>query len=142
MTDIHLENVSRRRLLQGAAGLTLALYLPVAAAAKPARAAAAAPGTAPFAPNAFLRIGEDNTVTVIAKHLEMGQGTYTGLATIVAEDLDAAVRRTDIPQRDRVHLNLDLAQRGLGSASCGPGVLPRYEVPVREYSFGFTLSAL
>jgi isoquinoline 1-oxidoreductase beta subunit len=90
MTDIHLENVSRRRLLQGAAGLTLALYLPVAAAAKPARAAAAAPGTAPFAPNAFLRIGEDNTVTVIAKHLEMGQGTYTGLATIVAEELDAA----------------------------------------------------
>ncbi|GIE94149.1 glycoside hydrolase family 2 TIM barrel-domain containing protein [Paractinoplanes rishiriensis] len=58
------------------------------------------------------------------------------------EDLDMAVRRTEIPERDRIHLNLDLAQRGLGSASCGPGVLPRYEVPVREYSFGFTLSAL
>ena len=37
-----------------------------------------------------MRIGEDNTVTVIAKHLEMGQGTYTGLATLVAEELDAA----------------------------------------------------
>ena len=42
-----------------------------------------------FAPNAFLRIAPDNSVTVIAKHLEMGQGTYTGLATIVAEELDA-----------------------------------------------------
>ncbi len=44
---------------------------------------------APFAPNAFLRIGADDSVTVIAKHLEMGQGAYTGIATIVAEELDA-----------------------------------------------------
>jgi isoquinoline 1-oxidoreductase beta subunit len=42
-----------------------------------------------FAPNAFLRIAPDNSVTVIAKHLEMGQGAYTGLATVVAEELDA-----------------------------------------------------
>ena len=42
-----------------------------------------------FAPNAFLRIAPDNSVTVIAKHLEMGQGSYTGLATVVAEELDA-----------------------------------------------------
>lgn len=86
MSTTELENVSRRRLLQGAAGLTLAMYLPVASAASKARGAA----VAPFAPNAFLRIGEDSSVTVIAKHLEMGQGTYTGLATIVAEELDAA----------------------------------------------------
>src|ERR1700694_4345568 len=42
-----------------------------------------------FAPNAFLRIAPDNSVTVAAKHLEMGQGAYTGLATVVAEELDA-----------------------------------------------------
>ena len=36
-----------------------------------------------------MRIGTDNTVTVIVKHLEMGQGTYTGLPTLVAEELDA-----------------------------------------------------
>ena len=42
-----------------------------------------------FAPNAFLRIGSDNSVTVIAKHVEMGQGAYTGIATVVAEELDA-----------------------------------------------------
>ncbi len=46
-----------------------------------------APGV--FAPNAFLRIGPDNTVTIIAKHIEFGQGSYTGLATILAEELDA-----------------------------------------------------
>jgi isoquinoline 1-oxidoreductase beta subunit len=51
------------------------------AAAKPASPAAVAPA-GPFEPNAFLRIGADNSVTVMSKHLEMGQGTYTGLATI------------------------------------------------------------
>jgi len=82
MNTIHIENESRRNFLKGAAGLTLAVYLPNVLAAKEA--------AQPFAPNAFLRIGADDTVTVIAKHLEMGQGTYTGLATIVAEELDAA----------------------------------------------------
>jgi isoquinoline 1-oxidoreductase beta subunit len=42
-----------------------------------------------FAPNAFLRIGADNSVTVVSKHLEMGQGVHTGLATVIADELDA-----------------------------------------------------
>jgi isoquinoline 1-oxidoreductase subunit beta len=42
-----------------------------------------------FAPNAFVRIAPDNTVTIIGKHIEMGQGSYTGVATILAEELDA-----------------------------------------------------
>jgi len=37
-----------------------------------------------------VRIGADNTVTVFVKHLEMGQGTFTGLPTLVAEEMDAA----------------------------------------------------
>jgi len=86
MTTTRIENESRRHFLHGAAGLTLAIYLPSAAAKE---AGADAASSAAFAPNAFLRIGEDDSVTVISKHLEMGQGTYTGLATIVAEELDA-----------------------------------------------------
>ena len=93
INEIAIENLSRRRFLQGGAGLTLGFCLPGIAAA----AAAAGPGKAgeglaapvSFEPNAFLRIGADNSVTVISKHLEMGQGTYTGLATILAEELDA-----------------------------------------------------
>lgn len=42
-----------------------------------------------FMPNAFVRIASDNSVTVICKHLEMGQGIHTGLATLLAEELDA-----------------------------------------------------
>lgn len=86
ITTPRIENESRRRFLQGAAGLTLAIYLPATTAAD---AGKKAPAALSFEPNAFLRIAEDNTVTVMSKHLEMGQGTYTGLATIVAEELDA-----------------------------------------------------
>jgi len=42
-----------------------------------------------LAPNAFIRVAPDNTITIVAKHLEMGQGSHTGLATVVAEELDA-----------------------------------------------------
>ncbi len=88
MVNTKIANASRRSFLQGAAGLTLGFCLPAIAA--PAGAGkAAAPAGQPFEANAFLRIGTDDSVTVIAKHLEMGQGSYTGLATILAEELDA-----------------------------------------------------
>lgn len=86
----HIENESRRRFLKGSAGLTLALYMPWSMAqGTGSDGTNGAVETQDFEPNAFLRIDEDNHVTVIAKHLEMGQGTYTGLATLVAEELDA-----------------------------------------------------
>ncbi len=89
MNELRIENESRRRFLQGVGGLTLAVYLPGAAAAGGPGQTGAASATAVFEPNAFVRIGTDNSVTVIVKHLEMGQGTYTGLPTLVAEELDA-----------------------------------------------------
>jgi isoquinoline 1-oxidoreductase beta subunit len=42
-----------------------------------------------FAPNAFLRIGNDDSVTVLLGHSEMGQGIWTGLTMLIAEELDA-----------------------------------------------------
>ncbi|NVK42812.1 MAG: xanthine dehydrogenase family protein molybdopterin-binding subunit [Oceanospirillaceae bacterium] len=87
---------SRRGFLKFAggvgAGLTLMMNLPQAAAET---AAAAASKEGDFMPNAFVRIGTDNRVTVFIKHLEMGQGTFTGLATLVAEELDAAWEQID-----------------------------------------------
>ncbi len=91
MNAAHIVNASRRDFLRGGAGLTLAVCLPGALAgdAGPGAAATAAPAADAFEPNAFVRIGTDDIVTVYAKHTEMGQGTYTGLATLVAEELDA-----------------------------------------------------
>jgi beta-galactosidase len=45
-----------------------------------------------------------------------------------SEDLDASTHTADLRPREQVFLNLDIGQTGLGSASCGPGVLPRYEL--------------
>jgi isoquinoline 1-oxidoreductase beta subunit len=76
---------SRRTLLKTSAAAGAALVIGFHLAPRRALAQTAA---AP-APNAFVRIGADNSVTVIAKHLEMGQGSHTGLATILADELDA-----------------------------------------------------
>ncbi|GAC1621537.1 MAG: xanthine dehydrogenase family protein molybdopterin-binding subunit [Nevskia sp.] len=90
-TDSPLINVSRRSFLQGGGGLALGLCLgPAACSSKDAgKAAVTAANLPPFEPNAFIRIGADNQVTILAKHLEMGQGAFTGLATLAAEELDA-----------------------------------------------------
>ncbi|WP_252255468.1 xanthine dehydrogenase family protein molybdopterin-binding subunit [Lysobacter capsici] len=85
---------SRRQFLKTGAligsGLVVGFVLPAAsrfAQADPAAAAAAA--AQPFAPNAFLRVGSDDSVTVLLSHSEMGQGIWTGLAMLIAEELDA-----------------------------------------------------
>ena len=62
--------------------------------AAPSSARAASPGvegaaTGPLAPNAFVRVGSDDLVTVVCKHHEMGQGNTTGLASLLADELDA-----------------------------------------------------
>ena len=90
---------SRRQFLAGAAiggtALIIGTHLPL-----PGAGALAA--DAPPAPNAFIRIAPDNTVTVIIKHLDKGQGVTTGLTTIVAEELDAdwAQMRTEFAPAD------------------------------------------
>jgi isoquinoline 1-oxidoreductase beta subunit len=82
---------SRRAFLKAAGGTTfIALTIGFEWSAGARRALAMpTPAGAPFAPNAFVRIGADNRVTVIAKHLEMGQGSYTGIATVLTDELDA-----------------------------------------------------
>jgi isoquinoline 1-oxidoreductase beta subunit len=78
------KGLSRRDALKGGAGLVIAAYVAPRHALAKMGAAASAP-----APNAFLRIAPDDTVTVIVKHLEFGQGPMTGLTTLVAEELGA-----------------------------------------------------
>lgn len=87
------------------AGLTIAFYLPVGAA----RMMAGQGAGKPFAPNAFIRIAPDDSVTVIVKHLEMGQGVNTGLPTLVAEELDVPwekIRVESAPADAKLYNNL------------------------------------
>ncbi|MEU4223145.1 glycoside hydrolase family 2 TIM barrel-domain containing protein [Nonomuraea sp. NPDC026600] len=50
-------------------------------------------------------------------------------------ELEAARHRPDLKPGDRVHVNLDLAQHGVGTASCGPATLPQYELQARPVTF-------
>jgi len=58
------------------------------------------------------------------------------------EDLDAARHTTDLVPRDEVYVNIDLAQNGIGTASCGPGVLPQYELPAAPATWTVRLRSL
>lgn len=88
---INLPEANRRRFLQGSAAAVAGLVIGFHWAPRQAAAAVTDGSIQPLGEtmNAFIRISPDNTVTVLSKHVEMGQGTYTGLATIVAEELDA-----------------------------------------------------
>src|SRR5687767_1517845 len=97
--------VTRRELLQGAGALVIGVCLPLGRARAEARVAA----TEPFAPNAFVRVTSGDTVTVLVKHVEFGQGPMTGLATLVAEEMDADWARVNAehaPANAKLYNNL------------------------------------
>jgi isoquinoline 1-oxidoreductase beta subunit len=84
-----LDGPSRRAFLKttvaASAGLVVACFVPVALRKALAEGAPAA--KPPVPPNAFIHIAPDNSVTVLLKHSEMGQGVWTSLPMVVAEEL-------------------------------------------------------
>ncbi|TAK15621.1 MAG: xanthine dehydrogenase family protein molybdopterin-binding subunit [Rhizorhabdus sp.] len=112
----HDLRLSRRDALKGAGALVIGLSLPIAGA----KAQQAPKGPPPIHPNAFVRIGADDSVTVIVKHIEFGQGPYTGLATLAAEELDAdwsKVRAESAPANAKLYANLQLGAQLTGGSS-------------------------
>ncbi len=92
-------DVGRRIFLQRTAlaggGLMLALALPPSSSGGP-RAAANVAGEARGQLNAWLRIGADNSITIVVDRSEMGQGVYTALPTLLAEELEVDLSRIQI----------------------------------------------
>ncbi len=81
---------SRRGFLKATAGAGAGLVIGGLLPTGRLTSALAAASDAPVSPfEGYVRIAPDNSVTVISAHFEMGQGPYTGLATLVAEELDA-----------------------------------------------------
>src|SRR5436305_7832708 len=86
--------LSRRDFVATSAGLVIAFHLP-------SRSPRANIDDAPFSPNAWIHIGSDGIVTLTVDKSEMGQGSQTGLAMILAEELDAdwsTVRLGPVPE--------------------------------------------
>lgn len=106
--------LNRREVLAAMGGLVIGVYLPATA-----RAQEKSP-VAPFAPNAFVRVSSDSTVTVLSKHTEIGQGPLTGLATLVAEEMDAdwaQVRAEHAPSDTALYKNLYTGMQSTGGSS-------------------------
>lgn len=114
---------TRRQFLSTGAGLVIGLSLPLGARAQSGAAAVLTRddvSEGAFAPNAFVRISADDTVTIICKHIEFGQGPYTGLATLVAEELDARwdqMRAVSAPANQELYANLFFGLQATGGST-------------------------
>jgi isoquinoline 1-oxidoreductase subunit beta len=102
-----MSRVSRRQFLTVGAAAGGGLLLGWHQDARPRALAAAAKGTpSVFAPNAFIRIGTDGRITLIMSQVEMGQGTYTSMPMLLAEELEVGldqVRLEHAPPDDKLY---------------------------------------
>lgn len=122
-------SISRRGFLKTSATFGAGLVIGFHFAPRGGFAQAPAPAPQNFPPNAFVRIAPDNTVTVISKHTEMGQGIYTGLATMIAEELDAdwsQMRVESAPVNPALYMHLMLGIQGTGGSMSVPNSWQQY----------------
>ena len=108
--------LSRRGFLRAAAaaggGLMLSLRVPLAGGD-----AAAADA---FAPNAFIRIVTDGKVTLIMPYVEMGQGTYTSIPMLIAEELEIDLKQVQLehaPPDEKLYANPLLGVQATGNSN-------------------------
>jgi isoquinoline 1-oxidoreductase beta subunit len=121
------KDVSRRAFLKASAavsgglagGLTIAVVLPGCS-----KKTVASGETRVVTPNAWLRIGTDNSITFLCDRSEMGQGVFTSLPMLIAEELGASVAQIKVefaPPGDEFHNNLLGGQITGGSTSVRDG---------------------
>ena len=101
-----LDHLSRRRFLQAGAaaggGLMLSLRLPFA------NGEAEAADADSFTPNAFIRIGGDGQIVLTMPYVEMGQGTYTSIPMLIAEELEVDLKQVQLehaPPNEKLYGN-------------------------------------
>jgi len=114
-----LDRFGRRGFLVVGGALTggLVIKLTVPIAFRPPWAAEAGPS---FNPNAFIRINRQGVVTLVVPMVEMGQGTYTALPMLLAEELEVAldqVRLEHAPPNDALYANPVLHFQSTGMSS-------------------------
>jgi isoquinoline 1-oxidoreductase beta subunit len=104
-----MNTVSRRDfvvvLTTAGGGLLLGCQIGATSRAATAGAAASPPS---FAPNAFIRIGTDGRITLIMNQVEMGQGMYTSMPMLLAEELEVGLDQVQLehaPPNDKLYAN-------------------------------------
>jgi isoquinoline 1-oxidoreductase beta subunit len=114
-------SISRRGFLAAGAaaggGLVLSLSLPFGGESKAA-------DTGDFAPNAFIRIGSDGQVVLTMPYVEMGQGTYTSIPMLLAEELELALKQVRLehaPPNEKLYANPLLGVQATGNSNAVRG---------------------
>jgi isoquinoline 1-oxidoreductase subunit beta len=116
--SIELSDISRRSVLGGAlaSAFVFAFHLPVRAAGPVQKD----PDGRAFAPNAYIRIDGAGQVTLVMPQVEMGQGIYTAVATILAEELDADLAQVVLehaPPDEQLYSNPLLGLQATGGST-------------------------
>src|ERR1700730_1104573 len=131
------DRISRRALLTGglAGGFLLAFHLPVRAL--PVNEPLQPPDdtTGKFAPNAFIRIDTAGHTTLVMPQVEMGQGVYTSVAMILAEELDADFSQVTLqhaPPNDKLYGNPTFGLQVTGNSNS----IRAFWKPLREAGAG------
>src|SRR6201996_5031810 len=121
ITDTKIPSAfSRRTLLTGglATGFLFAFHLPVRAVNEPVEPPDSTEGK--FAPNAFIRIDPAGKTTLVMPQVEMGQGIYTAVAMILAEELDAdfsSVVLEHAPANEKLYANPAFGVQATGGST-------------------------
>jgi isoquinoline 1-oxidoreductase beta subunit len=122
--------LSRRAFLEGVAGgaFVIGFYVPAAGAGADANGGV-------FAPNAFIRIGKSGRITLVMPQVEMGQGIYTAIAMILAEELDAAFEHVTLeaaPPSDKLYGNPTFGIQATGNSNS----IRAFWMPLRKAAAG------
>lgn len=135
-------SLSRREFLRAGAaagaGLTIAVWLPACAPG------AGKPVSTPFKPNAWVRLSTDGSVTILVDRSEMGQGVYTAMPMLVAEELDVPWESVRIEQAGagKEYYNAVLpSQVTGGSTSVAAGWKPLREAGAKARAMLVTAAA-
>src|SRR5712672_165574 len=131
IADKMSDAVSRRALLTGglAGGFLLAFHLPFRAVNEPVQPPDVIDGK--FAPNAFIRIDPEGKTTLVMPQVEMGQGVYTAIAMILAEELDADFAQLTLehaPPNDKLYGNPTFGLQVTGNCNS----IRAYWMPLRN----------
>src|SRR3954452_5875184 len=120
--------LSRRGFLRvgaAAGGLILSLRLPFA------DSEAEAAGDDAFVPNGFVRIDSNGQVTLTMPYVEMGQGTYTSISMLIAEELEVDLKQVQLehaPPNEKLYANPLLGEQATGNSNAIRGAWK----PLRE----------
>ena len=88
-------------------------------------------GTESFAPNAFIRIGTDGQIVLTMPYVEMGQGTYTSIPMLIAEELEVSLKQVRLehaPPNEKLYANPMLGIQATGNSNAIRGAWK----PLRE----------